>query len=143
MSKQDVVDLCYSDEEQAPAVPWREVASETMPFGKFKGKLFKTIISTKEGRDYFRWALKTLELRPLTKARMICGLEWYNTKKNTRPKRRIIQSSKQKKAGKKKRKVAFVDDEAEEASTEEIFPPSASSYKTVVEETDDEDADDS
>ena len=144
MSKIAKSGMTFSDEEEVPTLNWRDVSSDCMPFGKFKGQSFKEIVSSKNGRDYLRWVHKALDLRPMTSGKIHCTLEWYHTKKMSRAnsvKRKILTGDedvtiKKKKKKKKVLKKATSDDDADSGDSTDVYPPTASSYKTKLTRTD-------
>ena len=52
-----------------------------LPFGKYKAKPVKTVLRTKEGRDYLRYLLSWQELRQSSRDRIDFALEFYKQAK--------------------------------------------------------------
>ena len=70
----------FSDDEEDQE-HFQTVSKETFPFGQYKGETYGDILRTKKGRDYFRYLLTWKELRPRTRARIDCCMEFYNNAK--------------------------------------------------------------
>lgn len=71
----------YFEFSEPEELTWEEVSMWKLPFGKYKAKPVKTVLRTKEGRDYLRYLLSWQELRQSSRDRIDFALEFYKQAK--------------------------------------------------------------
>lgn len=74
-------DFEFSEPED---LSWEEVQRFKLPFGKHKGEALKTVMRSKEGRDYLRYLLNWDALKEGTRSKIQAGLQHYALSKASR-----------------------------------------------------------
>lgn len=93
------MDIEYSDDEAQVEVD--AYKTQELPFGKYKGSTFESMIKTPKTRGYLKYLLKWDELQAVTRAHINQALEAYaqskvDSKPSGSPKKKSSKTSKRK-----------------------------------------------
>lgn len=72
----DMDEIEWSDGEET--VEWMDAKGFKLPFGRYKERPLLDMIKTKQRRSYLRYLLEWTELKPYTRARIQCAVDYFD-----------------------------------------------------------------